>query len=204
MDVSRETGVPHRRVYDFFNLLGALGVCEVIHRGRIAWVGLTQMKIFLRNAYAQLEVASLTHGLEELFRVGPSPTLGLLATRFFCMFLYLGVDILSIKHVAVVFCGHQSDFRSIERRLYLVLAFLDVLGVISRTGKTSEYALATDCTEIIEYAMEKRRSNSAKGHGSSLEALMNRKGPSQCKDLYRQRLSRFTAIAGVNGPNHNE
>jgi hypothetical protein len=120
------------------------------------------------------------------------------------MFLYLGVEILSIKHVALVFCGRQSDLRSIERRLYLVLAFLDVLGVISRTGKTSEYAMAMDCSEIIEYAMEKRRSNSAKGHGSSLEALLNRKGAAQCKDLYRQRLNRFMSLAGLNIAKYSE
>jgi hypothetical protein len=195
MEVAREYDIPHRRAYDFFNLLNAVGVCTPVERGTLRWVGSSQVLRTVKEVYAQLEVLDLTQHFRLLFHAGPSPTLGLLGSRFVCLFLYLGVDVLSMRQAVRLFKNPKTDIRSLERRMCLVLNFLEALGAVAHTGKTSEYRLTIDRSEIVEYAMMKKKQCSTQVPGHSLENLLNRYDRTFLNQMYQKREAMYAAMA---------
>ena len=191
MAISREHNLQHRRVYDFFNLMSSLGVCNVVERGRISWNGLLEIKRSLQKAYEEVEAKSLTQNLETLFRPGHSPSLGAIALSFLCLYLYLGITTLPIRQVSLLFHDGQSEIKSLERRVYLVLNFLEVVGVVQHTSKTGEYKLVLDCGEIVEKAMRARRQLGGSWKAWSIESLLNRYDHAYLFNLYADRCACF-------------
>jgi hypothetical protein len=192
MEIAKEHNIQHRRVYDFFNLLSSLGICSVVERGSLAWIGVRELSNKLKEVYGETEVAALSQNLVNLFCVGKSPTLGLIALRFICLYLYLGVELLSMRQVTKLFHDGRSDIKSLERRTYLVLNFLEVIRVVEHTKQTSEYRLILDRTPIVEYAMNKKREFSARRWANTLDNLLNRYDRAFFRDLYGRRFEAFT------------
>jgi hypothetical protein len=194
IEVSRKYEIPHRRAYDLFNFLNAAGVCSSVERGALRWIGAAEIFRTLKEGYAQLEILDLTQNFRVLFHVGPSPTLGILGSRFVCLFLYLGVEILSMKRAVRLFKNPKTEVRSLERRMCVALNFLEALGVVEHTAKTSEYRLTIDRTEIVEYAMEQKKQFSGRARGNAIESLLNRYDSTFLSQMYT---SREAAYAGM-------
>jgi hypothetical protein len=195
MEVARKYDIPHRRAYDFFNLLNAVGVCASVERGSLRWVGASEVFKTLKEVYAQLEILDFTQNMRALFHAGPSPTLGILGSRFVCLFLYLGVEVLSMRQAVRLFRNPKTDVRSLERRMCLVLNFLEALGAVVHTSKTSEYRLTIDRTEIVEYAMNKKKQYSGHTAAASIENLLNRYDSTFLAQMYKKREERYAAMA---------
>ena len=181
MGIAYKYNVEHRRVYDFFNLLTALGVCKVITKGQLSWVGLQEVEKTLISFYENIEIESIKKPLNELFNLGLSPSLGILALNFFALFLFLNVKTLSVKQVSKLFHNGKSDIRSLERRLYLALSFLEVVGIVMHPKKTGSYTLVIDRTQIVENALQKRSDFS---EITSLEHLLAKPVESLYVSLY--------------------
>jgi len=194
MNVAKDYSIPHRRAYDFFNLLSSFGICSSVERGSLKWVGLGELGHTLKEVYAQLEVAAFTQTLGDLFNAGPSPTLGFLGSRFICLFLFLGVDVLSMRQAARLFHNRDSDLKSLERRMYLVLNFLEALGAVTHTTRTSEYQLLIERREVVEYAMTRKKQAASKDVSGSIESLLNRYDSTFLRELYRKRGTEFSSI----------
>jgi hypothetical protein len=194
MEVARQYDIPHRRAYDFFNLLNAVGVCASVERGTLRWVGADEVRRTFKEVYAHLEVLDLTQHFRLLFHAGQSPTLGILGSRFVCLFLYLGVDVLSMRQAVRLFKNPMTDIRSLERRMCLVLNFLEALGVVVHTSKTSEYRLTIDRREIVEHAMMMKKLFSEQTHANSLENLLNRYDHTFLAQMYKRREAMYAAI----------
>ena len=186
--------VQHRRVYDFFNLLTYLGVCQCVARGQLAWIGISSVSERVREVYTSLEVASLNNPLESLFKIGPSPSLGSIATRFLCLYLYLGVDKLVLRQVAPVLHDPRNDRKSLERRIYLVLNFLEVLGIVRHTSRTGEYKLLLDVDDIKRSAMEVKHKYAEKCFKCSMECLLNRLDGVYTAACYQERRQNYAAF----------
>jgi hypothetical protein len=195
MEVAKKYDIPHRRAYDFFNLLNAVGVCASVERGTLRWIGASEAFKTLKEVYAQLEIMDFTHNIRVLFHAGPSPTLGILGSRFMCLFLYLGVDVLSMRQAVRLFKNPKTDVRSLERRMCLVLNFLEALGAVVHTSKTSEYKLMIDRTEIVEYAMNKKKEFLAQSPSNALENLLNRYDNTVLRQMYKRREELYAAFA---------
>ena len=194
MSISREQNIQHRRLYDFFNVLTSLGACTVVERGRIAWEGLGKIEQTLMEMYAQIEVSSITEGQAEIFNAGTSPSLGTLALNFIGLFFFLGVDVLSMRKAAKIFYDNRSDIRSLERRLYLVLNYLEIINIISRTTKTSQYRLMLNRERIVQYALYVRQNELSRKMVFSVETLLNRVEPVYMNSLYIKRQEEFQKI----------
>jgi hypothetical protein len=195
IEVAHQYEIPHRRAYDFFNLLNAVGVCAPVERGTLRWIGAAAVFRTFKEVYAQLEILDLTQQFKLLFHAGPSPTLGTLGSRFVCLFLYLGVDVLSMRQAVRLFRNPNTDIRSLERRMCLVLNHLEALGAVAHTSRTSEYRLTIDRREIVEYAMMKKKQFSIQSPGYSLENLLNRYDSTFLNQLYQRREGMFAAMA---------
>lgn len=191
MSVVQTYDIQHRRVYDFFNLLTSLGVCHSVVRGRLAWVGVHAVNKTVKDLYVSIEAASIDRSMRSLFCVGPSPSLGAIATRLMCLYIFLGVDTLVLKQISAVLHDPRADKKSLERRMYLVLSFLEVIGVVSHTMKTSEYKLLMDVSEIAEEGMAARQAMAQTRCPYCTEALLSTLPRSYMTSCYRQRRAEF-------------
>jgi hypothetical protein len=123
-----------------------------------------------------------------------SPTLGFLASRFIFLYLYHGIEVLSIRQAMRVFRTPSIDAKSLERRLYLVLSFLAVLGLVSHAEKLGEYRLALDRTDIVRQAVNAKMGQAAMGYDRTIAELLNRPGRSKMDELYQFRQAAFRAV----------
>ena len=160
MEISNHYNVQHRRVYDFFNLMTAFGACVQSgskSHGKLRWIGLKNIKKTIKNKYAEFEIQSLTkNGIRNVFTFGKSPSLGTLAINFVCLFLFLDVDVLSMQRVVKLLHDKKSDVKSIERRMYVALKFMELIKLVEHTNMTSEYKLMINRHEIVLNGIQKR------------------------------------------------
>lgn len=188
VNIAKEYGIQHRRVYDLFNLLTALEVCQNVERGKLAWLGLSNITNVIKTAYAKIEIASLTKTTSQLFSLGPSPSLGSIAKHFISMYLFFDVDTLLLRQVSTIFHDPRADIKSLERRMYLVLSFLEIMGIVAHTMKANEYKIVIDLSDIKEYAIVQKRNFVKTRSPLSLENLLNNtKGPFEA-DIKSERL----------------
>ncbi|OHT16822.1 hypothetical protein TRFO_12901 [Tritrichomonas foetus] len=192
MAIAYQYNIEHRRIYDFFNLLTALGVCKIISKGQLSWVGLSEIENTLSNFYEQIEIDSLSKSFSEIFNLGVSPSLGLLALNFFGLFLFLNVKTLSVKQVSKIFHNGKSDIRSLERRLYLALSFMEIVGVVMHPSKTGSYTLIIDRTKMIEKAWESRKK---KADLMSIENLLSKPDPALSNSIYNARRLDYSVLS---------
>jgi hypothetical protein len=194
IEVAKKCDIPVRRAYDFFNLLISVGVCSLVEKGTLRWVGVKEVMRTFKEVYAQLEVLDLTLNFKLLFNTGSSPPLGILGLRFVCLFLYLGVETLSIKRAIRLFQSPNINVKSLKRRLCLALNFLNALGTIVHTSKTSEYQLTIDRQEIVDYAMARKKQFSNQSSLHSMECLLSRYDTTFLKQMYRKREEQYAAM----------
>lgn len=200
MKITKNKNIQHRRVYDFFNMLTALNICQYINKGRLSWIGISSLNTTLQEAYVQIEIDSIDSKINDLFCLGPSPTLGTIAIRFLCLFLFFGVDTFYFKNASILFYFPGADIKSLERRIYLVLNFLEVLGAVSHTSKTSEYRLNMNFDYIVEYAIKSRIDQIKKRDCLSLENLLNKFDHQYIENLWmhrREELYSYTNIGPI-------
>ena len=197
IQLSHTYKMQHRRVYDFFNFLTSFGVCRIIERKKVGWVGIDNFYIHLEEEYEAIERDSCVCPMKELFELGPSPSLGNIGAKFLCLFFYLNVKKLSMKNVSAFFHDPRTDIKSLERRIYLVLSFLEIIGIIQKGQCRGEYMLATDVSKIVKVGMEARKSEMAESYPTSLENLLNKFSDSYVSSIYDMRRAEFESLAHV-------
>ena len=191
IEVSRKYQIQHRRVYDFFNFLTSMEICSYKEKRRLVWIGVKNSLEYIDKSYSILECESLTKPFQELFSIGPSPSLGSLATKFICLYFYLGVKILSIRQVSNLFHDKKTDIKSLERRLYLVLSFLEIIGFIAHTSKRSEYQILIDYDHFVLKAFSQRFLISKDLKFNQLDLLLNRYSDFYFDQLIKLRWKEF-------------
>jgi hypothetical protein len=199
MEVAQAHDIPHRRAYDFFNFLTSFGVCSSTGARLLSWVGLSSIRETLAVAYAEIEVNTCDGDIQSVFCVGRSPTLGLLARRFVCLFFFLGVRTLSIRKATRFLTAKGSDSKSLDRRMYLVVGFLEALDIVQHTEQPSEYAIVIDHTVIMEQGMRDRRRRLALMNDTGVESLLSRHNQAFMNILYSQRQAEFDHILRTEG-----
>lgn len=194
VNVASEYGIQHRRVYDLFNLLSSLGICRTIERGKLSWVGISAISTAIERTYSKIECDSLTKPFSTLFNLGKSPSLGEIATHFIAMYMFFDVETLLLRQVSSVFHDPRSDIKSLERRMYLVLNFLEILGIVAHTMKTNEYKLIYDVTIPKRNALLQKQKLLAMTSPYSIESLLNKLDGPFTKDTKMERLKDFPCV----------
>ncbi|EAX89682.1 hypothetical protein TVAG_471540 [Trichomonas vaginalis G3] len=159
MNVSLQFNIQSRRVYDFFNVFSALGVCKSQYKGSISWLSVNNIADTIKKAYYEIEVDSDNFSFQELFSFEQSPSLGALAIRFITLYFFLNVNILCIHDVATLFLNPTSDRKSLERRLYLVLGILEIVGLVHHSQRTGEYRITINTEEVVLEVLELKKKN---------------------------------------------
>ena len=189
--ISKEYNVQHRRVYDFFNFLSSIGVCVGKEKKKISWVGIKTAKPYFIDAYMQLETSIGDESITELFNLGPSPSLGKIAVHFVSLFFYLGVNKLSMRAATILLKDDSTDIKSLERRLYLVLSFLEIIGVITHTEKRCEYEINIDVDQVVYEAFQKKLQSIEEVDPTSIMTLLNRTPQSKINSILQKRKNEF-------------
>ena len=191
MSVAERYKIQHRRAYDLFNLLTALKVCRSVERGRIAWNSISDAVKTVTSEYVKLETDSLFKSTRELFDLGPSPSLGTIATRFMALFIYLGVNMITLRQAVPLFHNPNCDIKSLERRLYLVLGMLEIMNLLSHSKRTGEYGIVADVEAIRSRAMRKKHAVAVRSAPASLEASLNRLDDAYVHSLLEARQAEY-------------
>ena len=189
--ISKEYNVQHRRVYDFFNFLSSIGVCVGKEKKKISWVGIKKAKPYFINAYTQLETTIGDDPIDYLFNLGPSPSLGKIAVHFINLYFYLGVTKLSMRAATILLKDDSTDIKSLERRLYLVLSFLEIIGVITHTEKRCEYEININVDQVVYDAFQKKIKNIGEVDPTSIMTLLNRAPECKIQEILQKRKNAF-------------
>ena len=197
IQLSQTYKMQHRRVYDFFNFLTSFGVCRIIERKKVGWVGIDNFYTHLQEEYENMERDSCVLSMKELFELGPSPSLGNIGSKFLCLFIYLNIKKLSMKNVSAFFHDPRTDIKSLERRIYLVLSFLEIIGVIQKGHSRGEYMLTADVSSILQSGFEARKAEMISKYPNSLENLLNNFSDSYVSSIYEMRRAEFEILSRV-------
>ena len=198
LKVAQSHIIQRRRVYDFFNLMTALGVCKVASKGKMKWMGIEQSENTISNFYDDIEVASLTKSFEMTFNLGTSPSLGNLALYVISLFLYLNMNTLSLKQISKVFYDGKSDIRSLERRLYLALSFLEVINIIEHSDRVSHFTLKINREKLIEKAWQARKKSLNMNNEMNIEGLLSHTSMPMINEIYERRQKKFIEVFNTN------
>ena len=194
LELSKRYNVQHRRLYDFFNFLTSLRICSYIERKVISWDGVDRATDYICNFYVELEVKSAKCSMTELFMLGSSPSLGAIGAKFLSLYLYLGVTTLSMRQAAKLFHDGKSDLKSLERRMYLVLSFLEMLKIISHSAKRSEYDLLIDANLIYRRTRPIIDQKMHTPFPLSIDSLLNKSVEANTSSLFKVRREHFHTV----------
>ena len=193
ISVSEQFNISSRRVYDFFNVFTALGVCRNQFKGSIEWISINKATDTIIKNYQQLEFDSDSKSIKELFNPGPSPSLGVIASYFISLFFYLDVELLNIHKVSALFMTETSDRKSLERRLYLVLAILELVGIVYHSQRTGEYCIKLPVHSIVKDVLLKKQKKHPQP--SSVLSLIANVSDTYINSIFSQRRQLFNAIS---------
>lgn len=184
----------NRRVYDFFSVSSAVCACSPLDHGVVRWHGVKAAKQQFEDEYVKFEVDSLTVPFDEWFSTGQSPTLGTLATKIMCLFYAMGVDTLHLHAISNFFVPDKSPKKSLERRIYLVLGIIEIMGYLEHLPRSGDYRLTICIDCAVERAMDAKRKYACAHLGPSyLESLLQRLDSAYLAGLRRARLVTFQA-----------
>lgn len=194
IQISKTHNIQHRRVYDLFNFLTSFGVCIFIERKKVGWVGMDNFYVHLQKEYECIESQFTSTSMKTLFELGPSPSLGKICSKLLCLYLFLDVTTLQMKKVIKFLHDPRSDIKSLERRVYLVLSFLEILSFIRKGNCRGEYILTMDTKWISQRGLDTRMKNYALVP-SSLESLMHTFSPVYYRTVQISRRAEFESCS---------
>ena len=150
--------------------------------------------IHLQREYESIESRFSSTSIKTLFELGPSPSLGKICSKLLCLYLFLDVGTLQMKKVIKFLHYPRSDIKSLERRVYLVLSFLEVLDFIKKGHCRGEYILTMDTKWISQTGLDTRMKNNSLVP-SSLESLMHTFSPTYYRTVQGSRRAEFESCS---------
>lgn len=152
--LSEESGIEKRRLYDFMNVLSAFYICVKTGTHTYQWNGLKILNEQLVKLGRDIEAASYTTRMEELFLLPESPNIKLMTQKVVQYFLFYGFKTISLKELALAMAMTPESTKPVLRRLYLVAYFLERIDIIQHSTKIGEYTFTKNPVEIMLHAHE--------------------------------------------------
>ncbi|OHT16823.1 hypothetical protein TRFO_12904 [Tritrichomonas foetus] len=194
MGIARNRNIQHRRLYDFFNLLSSLGVCKMIQKGQLSWIGMHEITSTLKEWYAEIEIMAINQTVSDIFSFESSPSLGTIAMKFIGLYLYLNIDALSVRQVLAIFHVGNNDRKSFERRVYLVISCLEIIGLMKRSHRGGQYILLIPRDEIIAYGWNSRKDYCFEKFPELMEGLLSNINYFNLEKVYALRYKIFLGM----------
>lgn len=151
--LSEDTGLEKRRLYDFMNVLAACGMCSKSDTHSYKWMGINSTKKVLIQIFSQYFLQKQQQSLKNLFVLKGSPTIGLVTTSFLATYLIFVKQVMTIRNISIILSPDLQSSRAILRRLYLVSYLLECAGLLIRTSNPGEYQLIYDINNLVKEAL---------------------------------------------------
>lgn len=175
-----------RRQSDLLNILEALEVFGHISDKLVVWRGFGATTAAFVRIGVQNELLSHEQNITEIFRVGTSPSLSVLVTKFISLFVFLGIDTLNIREVVNLMSDTAEQAKKVLRRLYLVVFVLEQAEVIEHGYAYSHYVLKLPL-DVIVSAIFQEVPRLRMFPEESVEALLNRLDSVYIRNLHKRR-----------------
>lgn len=188
MNLSQKYNIKHRRLYDLFNLLTALGVTRQVKRGKLAWVGLHTVTDVIESFLIKAEKEIKNSSMCSVFGLSDSPSLGKIAVHFMALFAFLNICTINIKKASALFCKKEADIKALEGRMYLTLGLLEMLKFISHDNRSGNYTVLINLSDIQNRARSEALKNS---DSLDLDILLRKHPPHYINQIYANRLNMF-------------
>ena len=191
--IATETKVEKRRLYDLMNVLVACGVCVKTDTHTYRWQGLRSFPNALKQIMKDTESKALQQGIDTLFLLPDSPSIGTISSCFISILLYLRLSRFNIRDAAIIMSPDEEKSKPVLRRLYLVAYLLEHIGLLRHTQKNGEYQITIDLNMITAEVMtELIREHEFPP--DSIEYQLSRIDANFVKNLQEQRREEFLHV----------
>jgi hypothetical protein len=164
-------GIKMRRLYDFINILSALGACKKSGLDHVIWLGRETITGFLTHALIDHDIDNPQHTLCHLFPVSACIGLSNLTLAFLMMFPALRTNHLDLRFVAHLFSLGTTRYKSTLCKLYQVSFILCAAEILRRTQQVCDVVLLDQYLSFQIVPPEQEREESPVDIG----ALLNRR-----------------------------
>jgi hypothetical protein len=170
--LSTRFGIKTRRLYDFINILSAVGCCRKSGLDHLIWIGRSQIPTFVSELRRLRDVDNSERTLCDLFPVSDCVGMSNLTSCFLLVFHALRTSRLDLRFVGHLFSRKTSRYKSTLCKLYQIVFVLCAAGVCSRTSQACEVLLLDAYIDFQIVATEKPTNP---GGPLGIDSLLNRK-----------------------------
>jgi hypothetical protein len=179
-----------RRLYDFINILSAIGCCRKSGLGHLIWVGRHQIPAFLANLGASMGIDNPEKTLCELFPISECVGMANLTVRFMLMFRALRTNQVDLRFVGNLFARKTNRYKSTLCKLYQISFVLCAVGVCARTSQVCQVVLSPAYVNFPLVEPER----AVEADPREIDSLLNRRSGNEAIDCALRRRKEINGI----------
>jgi hypothetical protein len=170
--LSARFGIKTRRLYDFINILSAVGCCRKSGLDHLIWIGRSQIPGFVSELRRMRGIDNPDRSLCDLFPVADCVGMANLTSCFLLVFPALRTNRLDLRFVGHLFSLRTSRYKSTLCKLYQIVFVLCAAGVCNRTSQACEVILLD---AYIDFPIVHMDRGPDPGGPLGIDSLLNRK-----------------------------
>jgi hypothetical protein len=147
--LARDFGLKRRGIHDFLTICAVFGICRRDLNSGVEWLGLDRSGAVIDQIRAEVEAeGGDSDGLCRIFDYSADPSLQRISCGIVKLFFYLGTPRLDVRKAGTLFAQGKTKYKTMLRKLYTVVAGLELAGVLTRTQVVSEVQLNAPLTLV--------------------------------------------------------
>jgi hypothetical protein len=170
--LSARFNIKTRRLYDFINILSAVGCCRKSGVDHLIWIGRSQIPGFVAELRRVRGIDNPDRSLCDLFPVFDCVGIANLTSCFLLVFPALRTNRLDLRFVGYLFSLRMSRYKSTLCKLYQIVFVLCAAGVCNRTSQACQVVLLD---AYIDFPIIHIDGAADPGGPLGIESLLNRK-----------------------------
>jgi hypothetical protein len=137
-ELAHAFGIKRQGLYDFIRICTVFGICRLNSSNDLEWFGLQQSSSAIDQIRMDLETEGEKRELSGLFDYSIDPSLPRISVAVVKLFFFLNVRYLDLRKVGKLFAKGKTKYKTMLRKLYTVVAGLEMAGIVNRTHAVSE------------------------------------------------------------------
>jgi hypothetical protein len=178
-----------RRLYDFINILSAIGCCRKSGLGHLIWVGRHQIPTFVANLGASMGIDNPDKTLCDLFPVSECVGMANLTVRFMLMFRALRTNQVDLRFVGNLFARKTNRYKSTLCKLYQIAFVLCAVGICGRTSQVCQVVLSPAYVDFPLVEPER----AVEADPREIDSLLNKRSGNEAIDCAFRRRKEINA-----------
>jgi hypothetical protein len=140
-DIARKFHIKTRTLYDFVDIASVFGVCLRAPNNTLEWFGIDSAGATIDRFRDEVAAEGDDPNALRLFNYPLDPSLHRIASGIVKLCFFLNVNSLDLRKVGKIFAQGKTKFKTMLRKLYTVVAAMEILGIVTRTSVVSEIVL---------------------------------------------------------------